>query len=56
MEDLFVNFLGALVFCIIGYFYIKHRGKGKIAKNFIPTLRVENNEDKALAGTNGNEK
>ena len=56
MEDLFVNFLGALVFCIIGYFYIKHRGKGKIAKNFSPTLRVENNEDKALAGTNGNEK
>ena len=41
MEDLFVNFLGALVFCIIGYFYIKHRGKGKIAKNFIPTLRTD---------------
>lgn len=56
MEDLFVNFLGALVFCIIGYFYIKHRGKGKIAKNFIPTLRIENDEDKALAETNGNEK
>ena len=27
MEDLFVNFIGALVFCIIGYFYIKHRVK-----------------------------
>lgn len=38
MEDLFVNFLGAVVFSIIGYFYIKHRGKGKIASQFIPTL------------------
>ncbi len=37
MEDLFVNFLGALVFSVIGYFYIKHRGKGRIASQFIPT-------------------
>ena len=27
MEDLFVNFIGAVTFSIIGYFYIKHRGK-----------------------------
>ena len=39
MEDLLVNFIGALLFSIIGFFYIKNRGKGKIAKNFIPTLR-----------------
>ena len=37
MEDLFVNFIGALVFSFIGYFYIKRRGEGKIAKAFIPT-------------------
>lgn len=39
MEDLFVNFIGAFVFSIIGYFYIKQRGKGKIAKAFIPVLK-----------------
>ena len=27
MEDLFVNFIGAVTFSVIGYFYIKHRGK-----------------------------
>jgi len=29
MMDLFVNFIGALVFSVIGYFYIKNRGKGR---------------------------
>lgn len=38
MEDLFVNFIGASVFSIIGFFYIKKRGDGKIARQFIPTL------------------
>ena len=38
MEDLFVNFIGAVTFGVIGYFYIKHRGKGKLAQAFIPTL------------------
>lgn len=38
MEDLFVNFIGALVFSCIGYFYIKRRGEGKLAKAFIPTI------------------
>ena len=41
MEDLFVNFNGAVVFSTIGYFYIKHRGKGKLAKAFIPTITEE---------------
>lgn len=36
MEDLFVNFIGALLFSFIGYFFIKNRGKGKFAKRFIP--------------------
>ena len=27
MKDLFVNFIGAVVFSIIGYFYVKSRGK-----------------------------
>ncbi len=38
MEDLFVNFAGAVVFSVIGYFYVKRRGEGKVARQFIPTL------------------
>lgn len=38
MKDLMVNFIGAFLFSIIGYFYVKNRGKGILAKQFIPTL------------------
>jgi len=38
MKDLFVNFIGAVVFSIIGYIYVKQRGNGKIANQFIPVL------------------
>ena len=38
MEDLFVNFVGALVFSIIGYFYVKNKGKCGIASRFIPRV------------------
>lgn len=42
MKDLFVNFIGAVVFSFIGYFYVKSRGKeGKLAKNLIPTYKKE---------------
>ena len=41
MKDLFVNFIGAVVFSTIGYFYIKHRGHGKLASAFIPTITDE---------------
>ena len=44
MEDLFVNFIGALTFSVFGFFYIKHRGKGRIAKAFIPTITTESRE------------
>lgn len=37
MKDLIVNFIGATVFSIIGYLYIKNRDKYKFAENFIPT-------------------
>lgn len=36
MEDLFVNFIGALLFSIIGFFYVRSRGQGKFVKRFIP--------------------
>ncbi|WP_159435368.1 hypothetical protein [Sporobacter termitidis] len=32
MKDLFVNFIGAVVFSVIGYFYIKYRKAGKNSK------------------------
>ena len=39
MKDLIVNFIGAVVFSIIGYVYVKNRGKkSSIAALFIPTL------------------
>ncbi len=41
MKDMFVNFIGAVCFSIIGYFYVKNRGKGKFASNFIPTIDKE---------------
>lgn len=47
MEDLFVNFIGAVTFSVIGYFYIKHRGKGKLARAFIPTLSEQGEQDPA---------
>ena len=41
MKDLFVNFIGAVIFSIIGYFYVKTRGKGRFAKRFIPKVLKE---------------
>lgn len=38
MKDLFVNFIGAGIFSIIGYFYVKSRGKGRFARRFIPQV------------------
>ncbi len=38
MKDLFVNFIGAVVFSVGGFFYIKFRGrKSRIIRGFIPT-------------------
>ena len=48
MEDLFVNFIGAVTFSVIGYFYIKHRGKGKLAQAFIPTLSEDEDKETSL--------
>lgn len=41
MKDLIVNFIGAVVFSVVGYFYIKNRGKGRFAKRLIPRLKNE---------------
>ena len=39
MKDLMVNFIGAFVFSIIGFFFVKEKGEGKFAKQFIPQLQ-----------------
>ncbi len=39
MKDLFVNFIGALVFSIFGYFYVKRHGKGKAVERFLLTRK-----------------
>jgi hypothetical protein len=52
MQDLFVNFVGAVIFSVVGYFYVKTRGKGNFAKRFIPRvfthreIESQNKEDK----------
>lgn len=38
MKDLFVNFVGAVVFSVIGFFYVKSRGQGRFASRFIPQV------------------
>lgn len=38
MKDLMVNFVGAVVFSIVGYFYVKEKGKGSFAAKFIPRV------------------
>lgn len=39
MQDLIVNFAGAVVFSILGLLYIKNRDAYKFAENFIPRMR-----------------
>lgn len=41
MKDLFVNFIGAVVFSVIGYFHVKSRGKSRFAGRFIPVVLDE---------------
>jgi len=38
MKDLIVNFIGATVFSVIGFFYVKTKGKGRFAARFIPRV------------------
>lgn len=39
MKDLMVNFVGAVIFSIIGFFYVKQKGKGSFAARFIPRVK-----------------
>ena len=46
MKDLQVNCIGAIAFSVIGFFYVKHRGKGKVAAAFIPVVLNEPGAEK----------
>ena len=41
MKDLLVNFVGAVVFSIIGFFHVRSRGHGRVASQFIPRVETE---------------
>lgn len=44
MKDMFVNFIGAAVFSVLGFFYVKSRGKGMLARKFIPRRKKEGHD------------
>lgn len=44
MQDLIVNFIGAFVFSVIGFFFVKNRGKGGIAVRFIPRRKAKDRD------------
>ena len=50
MKDLFVNFIGAVVFSVIGYFYVKSRGRGRFARRFIPQVLPDEKKEETGAG------
>lgn len=47
MKDMIVNFIGAVFFSIIGFFYVKSRGKGTFAKKLIPVVRSESTTEES---------
>ncbi len=47
MKDLFVDFAGAFLFSVFGFFYARHTTKGRIVRQFIP--QVYDEPDAALA-------
>lgn len=48
MQDLFVNFIGAFLFSVCGYFYVKHKGKGKIVPGLVPQILDDEDFDNKI--------
>lgn len=44
MQDLLVNFIGALVFSIIGYRYVKSQGENEMIRRFVPQLKKDQSD------------
>lgn len=55
MKDLLVNFVGAVVFSVIGYFYVKNKGKNRYLSHFILTKKKESldSDDPYVSGGTG---
>lgn len=44
MQDLIVNFIGAAVFSVIGFLYVKGRGKGRLIGSFVPRRKTKDRD------------
>ena len=44
MKDLFVNFIGAVVFSVIGFVYAKGRGKRSVISLFVPRKKAKDRD------------
>ncbi len=51
IKDMFVNFIGAVVFSVAGYFYVKNRKKSSFVIHFIPTLTEKDPSSKKLGAS-----
>lgn len=52
MEDLIVNFIGAFLFSVIGFFYVKNRGKGGLVGRFVPRRKRADRDFLRIAAEN----
>ena len=52
MKDLIVNFIGAVVFSVIGIIFLKNKGKGGFASKFIPQVNQPIDLDEEIANQN----
>lgn len=48
MKDLIVNFIGAIIFSIIGLLYIKNRDEYKFAEMFIPVIKSQSEQKRQI--------
>ena len=52
MEDLIVNFIGAFLFSVIVFFYVKNRGKGGLVGRFVPRRKRADRDFLRIAAEN----
>ena len=45
MKDLFVNFIGAIAFSVIGYLYVSNRSKNKLAQDLLIRKQTEEEQE-----------
>lgn len=50
MHDLIVNFIGAVIFSIIGFFYVKNQGKDAFIRDLIPRKKSKEKDYLSMGG------